>query len=168
MNWDRHPAAPQDFGCNVNLFGAIPFFHNLSPLFLLQNPQYHQYMRLSPFFWLMAYLVFLVGLVLLMLQLRTSTLASLDNAGAREDWQQWKADAAKTPQYRNPVARRPPQSDEPPALILMRDHFAVMLTGAVLFGSLLLGVLMVAVRGSLSRGRPAASHAGRQRTNGHV
>ncbi len=48
-----------------------------------------------------------------------------------------------------PVRRKAPSSDEPPALVLMRDYFGVMLSGAVLFGSLLFAVLAIALRGVL-------------------
>ena len=56
------------------------------------------------------------------------------------------------------AARRPPSTVEPPALLLMRDHFTVVMSGAVLFGSLLFATIALAARGALasSRGNPHA------------
>ena len=50
----------------------------------------------------------------------------------------------------NVVQRRAPKSAEPPALVLMRDHFAACLAIAVLLSSVLFGTFMVLVRGALS------------------
>ena len=49
-----------------------------------------------------------------------------------------------------PVKRRVPKSAEPPALVLMRDYFAVCLAIAVVLSSVLFGTFMVLVRGAMS------------------
>ena len=47
----------------------------------------------------------------------------------------------------SPVQRRVPKSNEPPALVMMRDHFAVSLFAAVLFSTMLYWVLAWFVMG---------------------
>jgi hypothetical protein len=45
-----------------------------------------------------------------------------------------------------------PKSDEPPALVLMRDYFTVLMFGAILFSSMLYWIMAWFVTGIL-RGR---------------
>jgi hypothetical protein len=52
------------------------------------------------------------------------------------------------------VKRREPKSAEPPALVLMRDHFAVCLSLAVVLSSVLFGTFMFFVRGALTSPGP--------------
>jgi hypothetical protein len=85
-----------------------------------------------------------------MLQLRRATLAALGTPEARAQWQAWR-DAPPNVKTDLPVRRRRPPSEEPPALILMRDYFGVMMTAAVVFGSLLFAVIVLAARGALWR-----------------
>jgi hypothetical protein len=49
-----------------------------------------------------------------------------------------------------PVKRRPPTSDEPPALRLMRDYFGICLGATLVFGSLLFGMIWGAARGAFT------------------
>ena len=60
-----------------------------------------------------------------------------------------------------PVKRREPKSLEPPALVLMRDHFAVCLGLALLLSTVLFGTFMFFVRGALASGSltPSATRA---------
>ena len=60
------------------------------------------------------------------------------------------AKRSPTRRDRAPCAAGPPSATEPPALLLMRDHFAVVMSGSLLFSSLLFAALMLAVRGVLS------------------
>jgi hypothetical protein len=53
-----------------------------------------------------------------------------------------------------PVKRRVPGSLEPPALVLMRDHFAVCLGFALLLSTVLFGTFMFFVRGAMWSGGP--------------
>jgi hypothetical protein len=95
------------------------------------------------------YLVMLVGIVVSMFQLREVTLETMGTPEARAEWEAWRQ-AAPNQRKDQPVERRPPKSDEPPALVLMRDHFPVMLGGAVVFSSLLYGALAFALRGAIA------------------
>jgi len=84
----------------------------------------------------------------------TREFASME---AAEDWQKWRSDAAKLNE-RGPVTRRAPMSTEPPALVLMRDHFAACLGISLLLSSMLFLTFMVAIRGALRQ--PAAEPDG--------
>lgn len=103
--------------------------------------------------WLIAYAIVLSVIVIGMLQIRRATLRALATPEAQAAWKDWRE---APPNVRDdlPVRRRPPSSDEPPALVLLRDHFPVMLGAAVVFGSLLFGVLSLAARGAFWHGDP--------------
>lgn len=95
------------------------------------------------------YLV-LVGVVAFsMLRVRQVTLATMGTPEARAEWNAWRE---SEPNQRTdlPVSRRPPKSPEPPALVLMRDHFAVLISAAIVFSSLLFAALAIAARGVLA------------------
>ena len=110
--------------------------------------------RKANLFWLAAYLATMTALVLAVLEGRKSTLREMGTPEARTQWNAWRA-AEPNQDTGGPVRRQPPSSDEPPALVLMRDYFAMVMSGSLLFGSLLFAALMLAVRGALS---PDAAH----------
>jgi hypothetical protein len=116
-------------------------------------------LRSGDLLWLAAYLIVATGLVLVMLQVRQVTLRSLSTPEARAEWNAWRE---SPPNVRTdlPVRRRAPASDEPPALVLMRDYFPVMMTAAIVFGSLLFAAIMMAARGALSPDRFQESSPG--------
>jgi hypothetical protein len=68
---------------------------------------------------------------------------------AQAEWQEFREDMKRISQE-GPVKRRPPASDEPPALLLMRDHFGVCLGATLVFGSLLYGMIWGAARGAFT------------------
>lgn len=68
---------------------------------------------------------------------RRNVLRDLSTPQARNDWQQWRRDVEEQQREPQVVARRVPKSEEPPALVLMRDYFVTCLIGAVMFVSLL-------------------------------
>ena len=53
------------------------------------------------------------------------------------DWEEWRDDVRQQQVQPSPVQRRVPQSSEPPALVMMRDHFVVSLFAAVVFSTML-------------------------------
>lgn len=110
--------------------------------------------RAEAFLWLAVYVIVLSAIVLGVLRARDTTLGSLGTAEARADWQNWR-DAPPNQDQDGPVKRRAPSTDEPPALILMRDHFSVVMFGGILFGSLLFAALMFVIRGVLKGKHPS-------------
>jgi hypothetical protein len=96
--------------------------------------------------------VYIVGaatLLIGLLQWRTSTIAELSNPAERARWQEWKTEAAKQDGRSGPVARRPPKSDEPPTLVLLRDHIGVLIAASLTFYSFLFGLAVFLGRGML-------------------
>jgi hypothetical protein len=96
-----------------------------------------------------------------LLAARGWALAALSTPQAVGDWQAWREDVRRQQDEPRPVRRRVPSSAEPPALVLMRDHFPVMLEGAIVLGTVIYWVTAWLVVGALST--PAAT--GR---NGHL
>jgi hypothetical protein len=101
-------------------------------------------------------LLTLAGIVTLVLQVRQTALREMDTPEAHAQWQAWRQ-AKPNQEASGPVQRRPPKSVEPPSLVLLRDHFAVVMSGAILFGSLLFAALMLAVWGVLAQSGAATS-----------
>jgi hypothetical protein len=71
--------------------------------------------------------VFYVLVVLVLVGLlwwgRQWTIGALDNAQAKSQWQTYRQAITAQVEAGAPVQRQTPRSDEPPALVLLRDHF---------------------------------------------
>lgn len=111
--------------------------------------------------WLCAcYIVLLGAVVGTMFWLRQSTVPELSSQKSISDWQEWKAaNVQEQKSHRSPVERRVPKSDEPPALVLLRDFFAVIMGGALLFSSLLYWIMAWFVTGILVNSREGEAPA---------
>jgi hypothetical protein len=103
--------------------------------------------------WLVAYLATMALIVWLVFHVRTQAMLHLDTPEARAEWEHWRQAAAEQA-AEGPVKRHVPSTHEPPSLILLRDYFGVMLGSAIVFGSLLFAILMIAVRGVFRRPLP--------------
>jgi len=99
--------------------------------------------------WIIAYLLMLTAVAGAVIYGRQRALEIYGSAAAQGEWDQWRADARKMAEQPSAVKRRVPQSTEPPALVLMRDYFAVCLAGAMILSTVLFGTFMVFVRGAL-------------------
>jgi len=88
-------------------------------------------------------------------RLRENVLAVYGTPEAQVEWDTWREDATRLAEGAGPVKRRAPTSAEPPALVLMRDHFAVCLGLAVVLSTVLFGTLMLFIRGALNTPMPA-------------
>lgn len=104
--------------------------------------------------WLVAYVVMLGAIYFGMSTYRASAMASYGTSEANEDWQEWRS-AAEELADEGPVSRRPPKAEEPPALLLMRDHFPACLGISLLLSSCLFAWFMVCARGAF---RPVVLH----------
>ena len=109
-------------------------------------------MTKANFGYIAAYLIMLAAVIVLVIQARRTTLREMDTPEAHAQWQTWRQ-AEPNQNTSGSVRRQPPSSAEPPALLLMRDHFAVVMSGSVIFSSLLFAAIMMAVRGVLSTHR---------------
>jgi len=104
--------------------------------------------RRAHFTWLAIYCVTVLAVIGLVLQVRKTTLREMATPEAQAEWREWRE--AEPNQGSGPVRRRPPSTVEPPALVLMRDHFTVVMCGSVLFSSLLFAAIMMAARGAFA------------------
>lgn len=106
----------------------------------------------STLFWLLAYLAVMALVVAGLIVVRQRTLARLDTPEARRQWQQWKQQTAKQ-QAGGPVRRRPASSNEPPALVLLRDRFGAIVVTTVMVCSFLFAFLAFVARGAVGSRR---------------
>jgi hypothetical protein len=94
-----------------------------------------------------------VGLVTVvtwsMFAARRHALTTGSTPASLESWNAWREDVRAQQDHPSPVKRAVPKSEEPPALVLMRDYFGVALTGAVLFSSLLYWIIVLFTAGIL-------------------
>lgn len=87
--------------------------------------------------WIAGYVALIGVVVAAMFWARQSATSQLSSPESISNWQAWREDVRQHQAGDKAVERRVPKSDEPPALVLMRDNFAVMLVGALLFSTLL-------------------------------
>jgi hypothetical protein len=107
--------------------------------------------------WLAIYVVLTIGLGFGLHRLWSNQLQTGSRPGAQAEWEAWKADVErKAEDPSQPVARRVPKTTEPPAVILLRDHFpAVVVTGALVWTAFF-GFMALVTTGVL-RGTPPPS-----------
>ena len=72
---------------------------------------------------------------------------------AQSEWDAWREDAKELTKGPGPVIRRAPKSVAPPALVLMRDYFAICLTLALLLSSVLFIATLTFIRGAFTTAR---------------
>lgn len=83
-----------------------------------------------------------------MIWARQQAIRTYGSTAAQEEWDEWRQVAIDQAQGKGPVMRKAPKSAEPPALVLMRDHFGSCL-GAALFAAVgLYGTFAVMLRGA--------------------
>ena len=104
---------------------------------------------LANLLWAVAYLAMVAAVVGAMLKVRSDVAAAYGTEAAQTEWDDWRQDAKKMASGAGPVKRREPKSAEPPALVLMRDHFFVCLGSALLLSTVLFGTFMIFIRGAL-------------------
>lgn len=103
-------------------------------------------------FWLVVGVVALVLASGWLWRVRERAIAELSSRQSRAAWNQWKEYTRQTAQAGGPVARRAVQTDEPPTLVLLRDHFAAVLICSLVLLGALLGFVGFVVRGMLRGG----------------
>jgi hypothetical protein len=106
------------------------------------------------------YFAMVAALVMSLVRLRESALRELDTPEARQQWTAWR-EAVPNQAQQGPVRRQPPRSAEPPELVLLRDYFGVVLCGSVLFSSLLVAAIALAVRGVFAKSDAQAGRSSR-------
>lgn len=102
--------------------------------------------------WVLALLILILGEVALVSWLRDSRQTWIDNnstPAVQASWEEWRADAAKQDGTAGagPVKRKVPKSSEPPFVVLLRDHFGVVQTAAVVFSAVMYLFALILIRG---------------------
>ena len=100
--------------------------------------------------WLSVYAALILILTWGLFRARHNALTALGTEQAHGDWQQWRDAAREQNRSAGPVQRRVPKSEEPPALVLLRDHFATSWLILAILTSLVFASLMWMIRGVLS------------------
>lgn len=104
-------------------------------------------------FWLVLYIAGCAVIAWWLVRVREHQLQS-PAPEMQASWERWKADVQSDAERKmGPVARRVPTASEPPATILVRDHFPAILTTVYLVWTAMFGFLAMAVTGVL-RGAP--------------
>jgi hypothetical protein len=103
----------------------------------------------SPWLWGAAYSALLVAIVVGLFQVRNWSTETFDNDHASQEWQEWREDVMNQPPDA-PVSRRVPKSTQPPALVLLHDHFWSCMVISIVLSSALYFTFMLTVRGVLT------------------
>lgn len=111
---------------------------------------------LSNVAWALVYLVTMAAIVWALLTARRWALAELSRPEAQAQWDQWREEERQRAEAgEGPVARRPPKSIEPPALVLLRDSFAAIIASALVLATVMFAFVMLVVRGAWRSPSPA-------------
>jgi hypothetical protein len=105
--------------------------------------------KLSDLIWLLVYIALMAAVAGGLVYARNRVIAAYGTDQARAEWDTWREDAKSQAEGKGPVTRRVPKSAEPPALVLMRDYFAVCMVIAVGLSSVLFATFVFFVRGVL-------------------
>ncbi len=98
---------------------------------------------------MVGYIALLAAVVGSMFWERHAVLMEFGTPEALANWQSWRGDVQQNQSEPGPVQRQVPKSDEPPALVLMRDYFAVSMFGATFFTSILYWIMAWFITGAL-------------------
>jgi hypothetical protein len=104
--------------------------------------------------WLLAYVATMALLFVGLRGAREKVISWMGNPESLAAWRDWAEETRRPLEPGQPVARRPVKSDEPPFLILMRDHF-----GAVQAVSLAISSFLFAFMGFVGHGLWTQRHA---------
>jgi hypothetical protein len=96
---------------------------------------------------LAVYFAGVAGILLGLASIRRETIAELSTPEQQAHWQKWKSDAARQDGTTGPVARREPKSNEPPALVLVRDHYTVIVAASLTIYTFLFALAIFIGRG---------------------
>ena len=119
-------------------------------------------LRTNRWLWLVAWLVVMAAIVASLWLLRRRTVERLNQPESIAQWRHWRAETERQSQSPGPVQRRTAKSDEPPALVLLRDHFGAIVATSILMGTFLFAFLAFVGRGILRQRTSRTSSNGKQ------
>lgn len=105
--------------------------------------------------WGLGHVALLTAIVWWLFAARHWAQSELTKPESTVAWETWREDVRASQDHPAPVQRRVPKSAEPPALVLTRDYFVVILGGALFFSTLLYWVVAWFVMGVVTA--PASS-----------
>ncbi len=79
---------------------------------------------------IIGYVALAGAVVAAMIWARQSAVSQSSSLTSNVGWNEWRESERERQSQHGPVERRVPMSEEPPALVLMRDYFAVLMFGA--------------------------------------
>lgn len=108
------------------------------------------------------YILIEVALAWYLVRSREVWVNELENTpGYQESWDQYRENAKEGKNFdgsKSSVQRRVPKSDKPPELVLLKDHFKMILVAAFFFSSLMYWFVAFLVNGIFrSPGYPASN-----------
>lgn len=115
---------------------------------------------LADLLWLMLWIAMLAAIAAAMFYVRDGVLHSAD-AESQQNWEEWREAVKEGRGKEGPVQRRVPKSVEPPAIVLLRDHFGVCLAIALVLSSVLFGTFVLFVRGVMNSPGPPINSSSR-------
>ena len=95
------------------------------------------------------YALLLIGMIVGMNIVRQRTIRSFSSAAALDDWQEWRDETRRQATSDGPVQRREADSSEPPAAVLMREHFLACLAILLLISSVIYWTFALLLLGSI-------------------
>jgi hypothetical protein len=107
--------------------------------------------------WMLIYAVGFIAIMFLLTGVQKSVLSAYD-AEDEAAWLAWKRDAGNKDGRLGPIARRAPATDEPPSLVLLRDHFPAVVVSILVFYTCMFGFTMFIGKG-MARGRTQEAKA---------
>ncbi|HEX7448912.1 MAG TPA: hypothetical protein VF306_15265 [Pirellulales bacterium] len=118
-------------------------------------------MRARHWAWLAGWLVVMTAIVASLWLVRGRVVDDLSRPEKIAQWRAWRAETERQDPSAGPVRRRTAQGDEPPALVLLRDHFGAIAATTVLMGSFLFAFLAFIIHGLVrGRGMRGPAHGG--------
>jgi hypothetical protein len=100
--------------------------------------------------WAAGYVAVLTAVCWSVNSARQWALAELGTPASTAEWKAWREDVRAEQGKPVAIQRRVPKSAEPPALVLARDYFAVVLVASIVFSTLLYWVLAWLIAGALA------------------
>jgi hypothetical protein len=104
--------------------------------------------------WNILGLVGLIAVILMcvsgMWMARRAALGTFGSTTAQAEWDEWRKEAAEQSAAGGPVTRKVPKSTEPPALVLMRDHFPACVGAALVAVVGVYGTFILLLRGAMA------------------
>lgn len=97
----------------------------------------------------MGLVVVVASVAAAMLWARAGAIRTYGTADAQAEWDDWREEAREQAASGGPVERKVPKSVEPPALVLMRDHFLACLGAALVAALGVYGTFFILLRGSM-------------------